>query len=103
NDDTSIPRPLIVRGKRIPIQRAMGLKDDDRSYKHIQSDLRKLVYSVGLDLEKDFRLQDQEKLSVLYRAARKKHLILKKFENNWATAELVKMYLQNARGYAREE
>ncbi len=35
--------------------------------------------------------------------ARKKHLILKKFENNWATAELIKMYLQNVRGYAREE
>lgn len=36
NGDTSIPRLLTVWGKQIPIQRAMGLKDDDQSYKHIQ-------------------------------------------------------------------
>ncbi|KAI0638581.1 hypothetical protein C8Q77DRAFT_1154203 [Trametes polyzona] len=95
-----IPRPEVEGGKRICIQAAMGI--DRKAYKRIQRTIRQLVPAVGLDWRLNFRLQDAEKLGKLYRLAIKAHAVLGRYENNWATAELLKMYLQNARGHARK-
>ncbi|RDX50224.1 hypothetical protein OH76DRAFT_1482379 [Lentinus brumalis] len=97
---TIVPRPSGYHGRRIPIRDAMGVEYDD--YKAIQRSLHKLCHASGLDWTKDFRLQKTDSLALLYRAARKAHPVLKTYENDWATAELVKQYFQNARSWARE-
>ncbi|KAI0692137.1 hypothetical protein C8T65DRAFT_745275 [Cerioporus squamosus] len=97
----TVPRPVVPRGTRIKIQEEMGL--DDHDYHVIQQDLHKICHASGLDWTIDFRRQKSENVALLYRAARNKHPILQKYENDWATAELVKQYFQNARGHARHK
>ncbi|EJF66329.1 hypothetical protein DICSQDRAFT_166025 [Dichomitus squalens LYAD-421 SS1] len=101
NPGPTIERPKTKAGGRIAIQDEMGLKDKDELFRNIQTYIRSLVPTCGIDWKKNFRIQSADNLSKLYRAARKEYPILKRYKNDWATAELLKMYLQNAREHAR--
>ncbi|KAI8998958.1 hypothetical protein BD414DRAFT_533757 [Trametes punicea] len=96
-----IPRPKPQKGRHIRIRQ--GMRIDLSDYKAIQRTIRKLVVKVSLDWTKDFRLQDAEKLAMLYSLARQAYPVLGRYEDNWATAELAKQYMQNARSHARSE
>ncbi|KAI1784308.1 hypothetical protein LXA43DRAFT_1101527 [Ganoderma leucocontextum] len=102
-DETSqIEKPRAsTRGGRIAIQESMGLDGQDELYGNIQKYIHILVPTCGIDWKQDFRVQSADNLSKLYRAARKEYPLLKRFKNDWATAELLKMYLQNSREHAR--
>ncbi|KAI0633957.1 hypothetical protein C8Q77DRAFT_713172 [Trametes polyzona] len=96
-----IPRPQVEPGHRIRIFANMQV--DQETYKVIQRTIRKLVIKTSLDWQKPYRKQDPEKIALLIRSARTAHAILTRYEDNWATIELLKMYLQNSRGHAREK
>ncbi|KAI0758441.1 hypothetical protein BC629DRAFT_1598034 [Irpex lacteus] len=93
-----IPKP---RGK-FSLRQAMGLGDPEKKiqYRAIQRTIHELVILASINWKLDYRKQDPIKLGNLFQAANEDHPILATFENNWATAELIKQFLQNRRKYA---
>ena len=94
--------------------------------KQTQYAIRTHIHSAGLDWKRDFRRQDPEKLSLLFRAvshslcsetaASSRQLtlylrtqaaadfpILKTYANQWATAMIARRYMQNLRRHARSK
>ncbi|TFK82782.1 hypothetical protein K466DRAFT_568231 [Polyporus arcularius HHB13444] len=94
-DMPTIPKPL---GTLRKLEELSGLSHAD--YKAIQRSVRNLAVRADLDVTQDFRRQSPESLAKLYKAAREEHLILKRFQNNWMTAELTKRFLQKRRKHA---
>ncbi|OJT05182.1 hypothetical protein TRAPUB_4007 [Trametes pubescens] len=89
-DGPPVPRPT---GNVRHLQEWSGLSKED--YRAVQRTIRNLVIIANLDWTDDFRRQNAENLARLYRAAREEHPVLKRFQNNWLTAELAKQFLQN--------
>ncbi|KAH9889498.1 hypothetical protein C8Q73DRAFT_161502 [Cubamyces lactineus] len=96
NDLPPVPKPTgrNLRG----LEALSGMTRAD--YKAVQRSIRNLVVMANLDWKEDFRRQNAENLARLYRVARDEHPILRRFQNSWLTAELVKQFLQNKRKYA---
>ncbi|KAG1730525.1 uncharacterized protein EDB91DRAFT_1085400 [Suillus paluster] len=95
-----IPRPTTANmrdGGRGRLMRAMGLEDDRNQYISIQGDVHLLCARVGLDFSTKYVHQPAEILSKIFKLARREHPYLKRFQNDWATAEITKQYLQNKR------
>ncbi|KAI0714183.1 hypothetical protein C8T65DRAFT_738856 [Cerioporus squamosus] len=91
----TIPKPAGVLRN---LEELSGLSHAD--YKAVQRTVRNLVVRADLDVTQDFRRQCPESLAKLYKAAREEHPILRRFQNNWMTAELAKQFLQNRRKHA---
>jgi len=66
-------------------------------YRACQRIIHDLVIKSGLDITEDFRRLDSEKLGILFAAAKKAQPVLKRYENNWATAAIARQYIQNKR------
>ncbi|KAI0826920.1 hypothetical protein BC628DRAFT_1372643 [Trametes gibbosa] len=93
-----IPRP---QGTGWSIREAMEMDAPD--YAEVQRTIRSLVIRSQLDWTEDFRRQDADKLSTLFRAARKAHPVLRRYVNNWATAAIARQYMQNKRKHAYKQ
>ncbi|KIJ60002.1 hypothetical protein HYDPIDRAFT_170545 [Hydnomerulius pinastri MD-312] len=63
----------------------------------IQASVHHLCSRVGLDFNVKFVDQPPAALGKLFRLARHSHPELERFQNDWATAALVRQYLQNKR------
>lgn len=84
-----------------------------------QRDVRDLVHTARLDMKLDYRKQNVSNLGNLftvvrlnrwmvrasanYEQARDIHPYLARFENDWATADIVKQYLRNRRKYVARQ
>ncbi|KDQ14854.1 hypothetical protein BOTBODRAFT_174370 [Botryobasidium botryosum FD-172 SS1] len=81
------------------LHQEMGLGDPGRKglYLSILLTVRHLVDQAGLDPKIWFRHQDPIKMAQIYAVARNKFPLLKQFQGDWATAEIVKQVLRNRR------
>ncbi|KAG1898840.1 uncharacterized protein F5891DRAFT_1190322 [Suillus fuscotomentosus] len=98
--DKLIPWPTTANMRddgRGRLMRAMGLEDARNQYISIQGDVHLLCAQVGLDFRTKYVHQPAEVLSKIFKLARREHPYLKQFQNDWATAEITKQYLQNKR------
>ncbi|KAI0073760.1 hypothetical protein K474DRAFT_146108 [Panus rudis PR-1116 ss-1] len=82
----------------VNIRAAMGILLAD--YQMILRSVRGLTIVARLDWTEDYRRQDPDKLSMVFRAAREEHPILKQYQNNWATAAIIRQYMSNKRKHA---
>ncbi|KAI6023242.1 hypothetical protein PISMIDRAFT_16427 [Pisolithus microcarpus 441] len=83
------PSQLKVLGRN-QVQKAMHLEDDKDLYLSILQTIRDLTTQVNLDIKKDYHSQPHEKIGKLFHVPH-----LAKFENDWATAEILKQFLHN--------
>ncbi|KZV98456.1 hypothetical protein EXIGLDRAFT_700982 [Exidia glandulosa HHB12029] len=100
NDTVRIERPKGSAGDGFKLRQVMGLGDKVARYRRIQRTIRRCIDKAGLRDDAPFRTQDIGKLGNVYKArphAREKHPYLRRFVNDWATAEFVKMLLKNRR------
>ncbi|KAI0785438.1 hypothetical protein BC629DRAFT_519160 [Irpex lacteus] len=106
---TTIPKPKGSAGggrRGFHLQDEMGLADDDegqRRYNMILATVRELAHAARLDLSCPYRRVTPENLNKIFSSARKLHPYLTRFENDWATAEILKQYLSSARRYGRRK
>ncbi|KAH9947318.1 hypothetical protein B0H21DRAFT_891428 [Amylocystis lapponica] len=80
---------------------AMRLADDKPKYNAIMSGVRGLAWRSKLDFSKEFREQPAEELGYVFKVARKHFKYLRRFENDWATADLIAQTMRNKRKAAR--
>ncbi|KAI6014250.1 hypothetical protein PISMIDRAFT_17666 [Pisolithus microcarpus 441] len=76
--------------RRNQLQKAMHLEDNKDLYLSILQTIWDLMTQVNLDIKKDYCLQPHEKIGKLFCVPH-----LAKFENDWATAEILKQFLHN--------
>ncbi|EJD35527.1 hypothetical protein AURDEDRAFT_130578 [Auricularia subglabra TFB-10046 SS5] len=103
NDEVRIERPKGSAGKGFSLRTEMRLNGNPLLYKRIQRTVHRCVDKAGLDEGKGIRAQDTQKLSNIYKAARERQPRLKRFINDWATAEMVRVLLRNRRQYAARQ
>ncbi|KAJ7780646.1 hypothetical protein DFH07DRAFT_949876 [Mycena maculata] len=101
-----IPRPPGSAGNNFNIQDEMGLgrnAEDRERYKALMRNIRDLVLQAGINWEVPWAKVPAEAKGKLYAVARKRHPILKRYVNDWATEEIVKQYIKNKRchGYTK--
>ncbi|KAF9233656.1 hypothetical protein BU15DRAFT_79904 [Melanogaster broomeanus] len=93
-----IPKPpdsvLNKKGESERLQRAMKLQDNKAEYLCIAT-IHWLSSCVGLDYNLKLAQQPVAALGKLFRLVHKHHPVLERFQNDWATAQLVKQFLQN--------
>ncbi|KIJ63234.1 hypothetical protein HYDPIDRAFT_188453 [Hydnomerulius pinastri MD-312] len=97
---TVIPKPPdteLKEGGKGRLARAMRLEDNKSEYLAIIATVHYLCPRVGLDYDVRFVDQPPASLGKLFRLARRSHPHLELFQNDWATAALVKQFLQNKR------
>ncbi|GJF00483.1 hypothetical protein PsYK624_167710 [Phanerochaete sordida] len=105
----SVPKPKGTAGggkKGFHLQEEMGLEgslDGDRMYNMILATVRELAHAARLDLSRQYREVAAEDLSRIFSMARKIHPYLARFQNDWATAEILKQYLSSARRYGKRK
>ncbi|KIJ63921.1 hypothetical protein HYDPIDRAFT_29266 [Hydnomerulius pinastri MD-312] len=95
-----IARPSHTELNKGPVgrlARAMGLENKKSDYLAIVASVHHLCSRVGLDFNVKFVDQPPAALGKLFRLARHSHPELERFQNDWATAALVRQYLQNKR------
>ncbi|KAF8955642.1 hypothetical protein BDZ97DRAFT_1609445, partial [Flammula alnicola] len=98
-----INRPKGTAGQHWSIQEAMGLAGSERKtdvYQGIQRNLRDLVHNARIRWQSPWNEIPASDKSKLFQVAREQHPLLKRYTNDWATAELVKQYMKNRRGSA---
>ncbi|KAG6824013.1 hypothetical protein H0H92_008273 [Tricholoma furcatifolium] len=101
----SIPKPKGEAGNRktgFVLREAMRLEGDpvkEAMYAAIVRTNRQHVIRVGLDTNVSFGRQDPDKLAKVYKLNRNafSYLTKRRFPADWASAEMVKMYLRNQR------
>ncbi|KAI0821128.1 hypothetical protein BC629DRAFT_1435036 [Irpex lacteus] len=111
-----IPKPKGSAGggsRGFHLQEAMGLSDDSpngdgnsenqRRYNMILATVRELAHAARLDLSCPYRHVSPENLNKIFSMARKIHPYLSQFENDWATAEILKQYLSSVHRYGRRK
>ncbi|KAG2143021.1 hypothetical protein DEU56DRAFT_793022 [Suillus clintonianus] len=84
-------------GSRGRLLKAMKLENNKAEYLAIQTTVHELCSRVDLDFKVLYNAQPTSSLAKLFKLARRDHPHLEKFQNDWATAELVKQFLQNKR------
>lgn len=105
----SIPKPKGCAGggkKGFHLQEEMGLTDDedgDRIYNMILSTVRELAHAARIDLSRPYRDVPAEDLSRIFSMARKIHPFLLRFQNDWATAAILKQYMSSTRRYGKRK
>ncbi|KAI0694858.1 hypothetical protein C8Q76DRAFT_253574 [Earliella scabrosa] len=94
-----IPKPLGTVGKGLKLRSAMRLegKRQKSLYLACLMTVRDVCLEGGLDWKKGIRSQDPEALGAVYRVARKDQPYLARFENDWATAQILIQYMANRR------
>ncbi|KZV97567.1 hypothetical protein EXIGLDRAFT_703214 [Exidia glandulosa HHB12029] len=100
SESTRIERPTGSAGDGFSLIREMKLTGQKEVYKRIQRTVRRCVDRAGLDETKGIRRQDTVKLANIFKASRELQPYLRKFVNDWATIEFVKMLLRNRRQHA---
>ncbi|KAF9237354.1 hypothetical protein BU15DRAFT_76070 [Melanogaster broomeanus] len=95
-----IPKPpdsvLNKKGESERLLRAMQLQENKAEYLRIAT-IHWYSPRVGLDYNLKLAQQPVAALGKLFRLARKRHPVLERFQNDWATAQLVRQFLQNKR------
>ncbi|KAG1906658.1 uncharacterized protein F5891DRAFT_975415 [Suillus fuscotomentosus] len=84
-------------GSRGRLLKAMKLENNKAEYLAIQTSVHELCSRVDLDFGVLYNAQPTSNLAKLFKLARRAHPHLENFQNDWATAELVKQFLQNKR------
>ncbi|KAH9922139.1 hypothetical protein B0H21DRAFT_827036 [Amylocystis lapponica] len=92
-----IAKPKGSAGNGFKLIEAMKLVGDRELYKTILREVPMLGMQAGLDYREDFKNQPAAKLGLVYKLAREMFPHLDEFENDWATAEVIKQYLYNKR------
>ncbi|KAH9949424.1 hypothetical protein B0H21DRAFT_838944 [Amylocystis lapponica] len=77
----------------------MGLKDNHALYLTLRASVRGYVVAAQLDTQVHWPHQPKEKLSKIFRVARKKHPYLRRFAHDWATEEFAKAYSKRHRAH----
>ncbi|KAH7923202.1 hypothetical protein BV22DRAFT_1048327 [Leucogyrophana mollusca] len=77
------------------LRKVMCLMDDQAEYLAIQGTIHDLVPCVGLDFAVKYTDQPSSEFKKLFKLAHRAHPLLGHFQNDWATAELIKQYLCN--------
>ncbi|KAG5649569.1 hypothetical protein H0H81_003053 [Sphagnurus paluster] len=82
-----------------------GSREERAMYAAIVTHSRRSCTRVGLDLEAKFRCQDPEKLGKVFKLNRAAfpYLTKKRFPGDWASAEIVKLYLRGQRKSTRRK
>ncbi|KAI0698806.1 hypothetical protein C8Q76DRAFT_246814 [Earliella scabrosa] len=75
----------------------MGLADNKPMYNRILSDVRRLVIKSKVNPQLGIRRQDTLQIGAIQELARDKHPYLGRFENDWATSQIIIQYLANRR------
>ncbi|THH18873.1 hypothetical protein EW146_g2191 [Bondarzewia mesenterica] len=104
--DQLIPRPKGSAGDRkngFVIIDEMGLKDDEETYNSMIRCIHDWVLNAQLDWRFTYRNQPHDKLAKIFKLARETFPTLERFQNDWATAELLKQYITNRRKYAKKQ
>ncbi|KAF7332812.1 hypothetical protein MSAN_02432400 [Mycena sanguinolenta] len=101
-----IPRPAGSAGNNFNIQNEMGLgrgAEDRLQYLAIMRNMRDLVLQAGINWEQPWAKTSAAQKEKLFAVARKRHPILERYQNDWATEELAKQYIKNKRrhGYRK--
>ncbi|KAJ7666789.1 hypothetical protein DFH06DRAFT_1294984 [Mycena polygramma] len=95
-----IPRPSGTAGNDFNIQDAMGLggnTTDREKYKMLLRNLRDLLLQAGIPWELPWAKVPVGLKDKFFRVAAKKHPILERYENDWATEEIAKQAIKNKR------
>lgn len=95
-DDNSVAKPLGA----FSLRQSIGLTRMEMA--DIRATVHELVARVGLDWHERLSHQTSSKLTDLYKLARKEQPILRRFQHDWVTTEIVKTFMQNKRKMARK-
>ncbi|KZO90939.1 hypothetical protein CALVIDRAFT_602561 [Calocera viscosa TUFC12733] len=100
-----IPRPAGSVGKKnaggYSLQEAMKLSSMKEEYNSIARIVRDLCHAAQLDCNVEFRLQPAGKLSRIYDMARQRVPLLSRYQDDWATCDLIKIYMRNKRAHMK--
>ncbi|THH12490.1 hypothetical protein EW146_g7642 [Bondarzewia mesenterica] len=108
NQPVLIPRPKgsagdLKRGFSLIKEMELDSSEEKQDlYASIQRWVRKFMNHAGMDLELHYSRQPTDKLAKVFKVARDMFPILGNFQNDWATAEYVKQYLNNHRKHAKK-
>ncbi|KAJ7079847.1 hypothetical protein C8R44DRAFT_754543 [Mycena epipterygia] len=94
------PRPAGTAGTNFNIQDAMGLGRGRKNwefYKTFLCNLRDLAIQAGVNWEIPWSETSVEVKNKLFEVARKRHVILQWYYNDWATAEIFRQFIKNRR------
>ncbi|KAF9470410.1 hypothetical protein BDN70DRAFT_939735 [Pholiota conissans] len=97
-----ISRPPGTCSTNWSLQVEMGLAGSvakDAKYAALLRGLRDLVLNAGMNWEVGWREIPAVQKSKVFQVARDRYPILKRYVNDWATAEMVKQYIKNKRAH----
>ncbi|KAF7792018.1 hypothetical protein EIP86_003045 [Pleurotus ostreatoroseus] len=102
-----IPKPLGSAGggkKGFHLQAEMGLDSDEGrvQYNMILATVRNVAHAARIDLSKKYMDLSAEDSAKIFASARHIHPYLEQFENDWATAEILKQFMSSTRSYGRK-
>ncbi|KAJ7612765.1 hypothetical protein FB45DRAFT_874968 [Roridomyces roridus] len=85
--------------------RLAGTTKKEKFYNTIADTIRRLAQQADLPFNFTWKGQPLDKISIIYKAAAEKIPYLQRFENHWATKDLLQQYLKNRRAkmYAKGE
>ncbi|KAJ7907418.1 hypothetical protein B0H13DRAFT_2273676 [Mycena leptocephala] len=98
-----ISRPRGTAGTHFSIKTAMKLDRsaaDEEAYKCLLRNVRDLALNARINWELPWKQIPVDQKASLFEVARTRHPYLAKFENDWATEELVKQFIKNRRNRA---
>lgn len=104
----SIAKPKGSAGggkKGFHLRDAMGLDDTAegvKRYNMILSTVRELAHAARLNFLKSYREASHGDLHSIFASARHIHPYLSIFQNDWATAEILKQFMGNVRRYGKK-
>ncbi|KDQ54192.1 hypothetical protein JAAARDRAFT_196929 [Jaapia argillacea MUCL 33604] len=94
-DNKLIPKLVLKKGEALQLQRRRGLEDNMEHYNFILREVRVVTQQSGLDWRKDWRQHPAAGLADAFAVARHRAPTLENYENDWATAEIIKQYFGN--------
>ncbi|KAJ7831277.1 hypothetical protein B0H13DRAFT_1915499 [Mycena leptocephala] len=97
-----IPRPRGTAGTHFSIKKAMMLDRsaaDEEAYKCLLRNMRDLALDAHIDWKVPWKQIPVDQKASLFEVARTRHPYLAKFENDWATEELVEQFIKNRRNH----
>ncbi|CDO71845.1 hypothetical protein BN946_scf184939.g69 [Trametes cinnabarina] len=92
-----IPKPRGTVGRGLKLRKEMKLSDNKILYLACLMTVRDLCLAGRLDWKKGIREQSPTALGALYEVAREEQPYLKRFENDWATAQILIQFMANRR------
>ncbi|KAI0675160.1 hypothetical protein C8Q78DRAFT_988889 [Trametes maxima] len=93
----TIPKPPGSVGKGLKLRDEMHLQGNKPLYLNCLMTVRDLCLAGRLDWKRGIREQDASKLGALYEIARAEQPYLARFENDWATAQILIQFMANRR------